>query len=35
VALRTSGVIEGLAWIIRAATPETIAAACEVPDPLK
>ena len=31
----TSGVSEGSAWNMRAATPETIAVACEVPDPLK
>ena len=34
-ALATSGVSDGFAWNSRAATPETIAAAWEVPDPLK
>jgi hypothetical protein len=29
------GVSAGLAWNIRAATPDTIAAACDVPVPLK
>ena len=34
-AFATSGVSEGSAWNIRAATPEMIAVAWEVPDPLK
>src|SRR5205807_6389220 len=33
--LAWSGVSEGLAWNIRAATPETTAVACDVPVPLK
>ncbi len=33
VALATSGVIEGRAWYINAATPETMAAAWDVPVP--
>jgi hypothetical protein len=35
VAFATSGVIHGSAWYISAATPETIAAACDVPVPFK
>jgi hypothetical protein len=35
VAFATSGVSDGSAWNMRAATPETIAAAWEVPVPLK
>jgi hypothetical protein len=34
-AFATSGVREGSAWNMRAATPDTIAVACDVPDPLK